>query len=146
MSCFKRKANPEVEPGLYMRTLITLAAAAFLTAACASGGAPGASTPPAGSRYLVTQQELASLADRSVYEVLLQLHPTFLRSRDPVTTDHPYADPVDVYVNGGRTEGIDALKSIRASTVQEIRFYEPSQANAHFGTGHNGGLIAVTLK
>jgi hypothetical protein len=126
--------------------LISLGTAAVLASGCASGGVSGASSPPISSRYLVTQQELASNADRSVYEVLLQLHPAFLRSRDPVTTSHPYADPVDVYVDGGRTEGIEALKSIRASTVKEIRFYEPAEANTHFGTGHNGGLIAVTMK
>ena len=129
-----------------MRTLITLAAAALLASGCASGGASATTSAPSGSRYVVTQAELARNADRSVYEVLLQTHPTFLRSRDPVTPDHPYADPVDVYVDGGRTEGIDALKSIRASTVKELRFYEPSEANAHFGTGHNGGLIAVIMK
>ena len=129
-----------------MRMFVTFGAAAILACACASGGASATSAPRSGSRYLVTQQELASHADRSVYEVLMQLHPTFLRSRDPVTPDHPYADPVDVYVDGGRTEGVDALKSIRASTVKEVRFYEPAEANAHFGTGHNGGLIAVTMK
>jgi hypothetical protein len=129
-----------------MRTLITLAAAALLAGGCASGGAPGASTPPRGSRYLVTQEELASNADRSVYEVLQQLHPAFLRTRDIITQSHPDAQPVDVYVDGGRTEGIEALKSIRASTVKEVRFYEPADANLRFGNGHNGGLIAVTLK
>lgn len=129
-----------------MRTLITLATAAFIAAGCASGGASGTSATPSGSRYVVTPQELTQNADRTLYEVLEQLHPTFLRSRDPVTPSHPYADPVDVYVDGGRTEGVDALKGIRASTVKEVRFYEPAEANAHFGTGHNGGLIAVTMK
>ena len=82
-----------------MRTLITLAAAALLASGCASGGASATTSAPSGSRYVVTQAELARNADRSVYEVLLQTHPTFLRSRDPVTPDHPYADPVDVYVD-----------------------------------------------
>ena len=129
-----------------MRTLITLAAAALLASGCASGGASGTTSAPSGSRYLVTQEELACSADRSVYEVLLQTHPTFLRSRDPVTTDHPYSDPVDVYVDGARTEGVEALKTIRASTVKEVRFYEPAEANVHFGTGHNSGLIDVIMK
>lgn len=130
----------------HTRSLITFVAAALVASGCASGGASAASSPPSGSRYLVSQQELVSNADRSVYELLQQLHPAFLRSRDPVTTSHPYADPVDVYVDGGRTEGVEALRSIRASTVKEVRFYEPAEANAKFGTGHNGGLIAVTMK
>ena len=125
-----------------MRALITIAVAAVMFAGCASGGAAGASAPPSGSRYVVTPQELASNSDRSLYEVLEQLHPAFLRSRD-VSSVH---QPVDVYVNGARTDGLDQLREIRASNVKEVRFYEPADANLRFGNGHNGGLIAVTLK
>ena len=127
-----------------MGMLITLSSVALLSAGCASAGssAPQAS----GSRYLVTEEELLNVGDRSAYDALVQLRPTFLRTRDPQTPSHPTSTPVAVFVNGGRTEGIDALRSIRASTVREMRFYEPAEANTHFGTGHNGGVIAVTLK
>jgi hypothetical protein len=133
-----------------MRVLITVLCAAVLTGGCASSsshGSPGA-TPSAavGSRYVVTEAELASVGDRSAYEALQQLRPTFLRSRDPQTSSNPDPTPVAVFVNGGRTEGLDALRSIRASTVKEMRFYEPQDANTRFGTGHNGGAIEVILK
>jgi hypothetical protein len=98
------------------------------------------------SRYLVTEQELESVGDRSAYEALQQLRPSFLKSRDVQTESNPIPKPVDVYVDGGQTEGLAALQSIRAGTVKEMRFYEPQQANTKFGTGHNGGVIAVTLK
>ena len=39
-----------------------------------------------------------------------------------------------------------ASSPVAASTVREMRFYEPAEANTKFGTGHNGGVIAVTLK
>ena len=99
-----------------------------------------------GSRYLVTEDELVNVGDRSAYEALQQLRPTFLRSRDPQTPSHQNSTPIAVFVDGGRTEGVEALRSIRASTVREMRFYEPAEANTKFGTGHNGGVIAVTLK
>ena len=51
-----------------------------------------------------------------------------------------------VFVDGGRTEGLDVLRTIRTSNVKELRFYEPAEANAKFGTGHNGGLIEVLMK
>jgi len=135
------------------RVLITLIAAAVLGAGCASG--KSASTAAAvtatrgvtgASRYLVTEEELVNLGDRSAYEALQQLRPSFLHSRDTQTSRNPFPAPVDVFVDGGRTEGVDALKSIRASTVKEMRFYEPQDANTKFGTGHNGGVIAVRLK
>lgn len=137
------------------RMLITLISATILGAGCASGGGTASSTAASesatravagASRYLVTEDELANLGDRSAYEALQQLRPSFLHSRDTQTSSHPFLVPIHVFVDGGRTEGLEALKSIRASTVKEMRFYEPQDANTKFGTGHNGGLIAVKLK
>lgn len=136
------------------RMLIALVSAALLGTACASSGSAASTASGAAatrgttgaSRYLVTQEELAGLVDRSAYEALQQLRPSFLHSRDMPTSRKPIPAPVDVFVDGGRTEGVDALKNIRASTVKEMRFYEPQDANTKFGTGHNGGVIAVTLK
>lgn len=135
------------------RMLITFVAAGIVTVGCAAGGSgsgTAASTAsyhgPTASHYVVTEEELASVGDHSAYEALQQLRPTFLRSRDIQTSSNPTPKPVDVYVDGGRADGLDALKRIRAATVKEMRFYEPQEANTKFGTGHNGGLIAVTLK
>ena len=138
----------------HTRILITLISAAVLGTGCASGGSTASTAAAANvargatgaSRYLVTEEELANLGDRSAYEALLQLRPSFLHSRDTQTSRNPNPAPVDVFVDGGRTEGVDALKGIRASTVKEMRFYEPQDANTKFGTGHNGGVIAVRLK
>jgi hypothetical protein len=136
------------------RMLIILLSAGLFGAGCASSGRAASTATSANatrgttgaSRYLVTEDELTNLGDRTAYEVLQQLRPSFLRSRDMQTSSHPNPVPVDVFVDGGRTEGVDALKNIRASTVKEMRFYEPQDANTKFGTGHNGGVIAVILK
>jgi hypothetical protein len=136
------------------RILITLVSVAVLGAGCASGGKAASTAVAANatrgttgaSRYLVTEEELVNVGDRSAYEALQQLRPSFLHSRDTQTSRNPIPAPVDVFVDGGRTEGLDALKNIRASTVKEMRFFEPQDANTKFGTGHNGGVIAVILK
>ena len=136
------------------RILITLVGAAVLGSACASGGKTSSTAASSSvtrgaagaSRYLVTEDELVSVGDRSAYEALQQLRPSFLHSRDTQTSRNPIPTPVGVFVDGGRTEGLEALKNIRASTVKEMRFYEPQDANTKFGTGHNGGVIAVRLK
>ena len=93
------------------RTIITLISAALLGAGCASGGSTASTAAAANatrgttgaSRYLVTQEELVNLGDRTAYEVLQQLRPSFLRSRDQQTSSNPYPAPVDVFVDGGRT-------------------------------------------
>ena len=138
----------------HTRILITLVALAVLGSGCASGGKTASTATAASatrgtigaSRYLVTEEELANVGDRTAYEALQQLRPSFLHSRDTQTSRNPIVAPIDVFVDGGRTEGLDALKNIRASTVKEMRFYEPQDANTKFGTGHNGGVIAVILK
>jgi hypothetical protein len=138
----------------HTRILIMLGAIAVLGSGCASGGKTASTATAASatrgttgaSRYLVTEDELANVGDRTAYEALQQLRPSFLHSRDTQTSRNPIVAPVDVFVDGGRTEGLDALKNIRASTVKEMRFYEPQDANTKFGTGHNGGVIAVILK
>jgi hypothetical protein len=129
-----------------MRVLITLASAVLLSAGAGCATSSSAVASSSANRYLVTDEELVTLGDRSAYEALQQLRPSFLRSRDPQTPSHQSSTPIDVFVDGGKTEGIDALRTIRASTVKEMRFYEPAEANTRFGTGHNGGVIAVTLK
>jgi hypothetical protein len=138
----------------HTRTLITLISAALLGAGCASGGSAASTAaaasagrgPTSASRYLVTEGDLVTFGDRSAFEALQQLRPSFLHSRDTQTSSNPIPAPVDVFIDGGRTEGVDALKNLRASTVKEMRFYEPQDANTKFGTGHNGGVIAVILK
>ena len=85
------------------------------------------------------------VGDLTAYDALRRLRPAFLRSRDVSTPSHS-AVAVTVFVNGDRTNGVDALKSLLSRTVREIRFYEPPEANVRFGTGNNGGAILVTLK
>jgi hypothetical protein len=124
------------------RLLITLASAVVLAGGCASSTAASSG----GSRYVITETELANVREQSAYEALQELRPTFLRSRDPQTPTHQNPTPIAVFINGGRTEGAEVLRTIRANTVKEMQFYEPTDANTRFGTGHNGGVIAVTLK
>jgi hypothetical protein len=127
-----------------LRTLIVVISAAAIAASCATS--PNAVNGTGGSRYVVTETELESHGDLSAYDVLQQFHPTFLRSRDPQVHTNAPPTPVAVFVNGGGTEGLNALRSIRASTVKEIRFYDRHEANTKFGTAHNGGAIELTRK
>jgi hypothetical protein len=125
------------------QTLIALLVAPILLAACASSRTMTSAS--SGSRYLVTSEELAQVGDLSAYDALVRLRPTFLRSRDPQTPTHQ-PTPVAVFVDGGKVEGVDALRTIQARSVKEMRFFEPPEANTRFGTGHNGGAILVTMQ
>ena len=92
------------------RILITLVSAAVMGSGCASGGKTASTAASAtatrgtagASRYLVTEDELVNLGDRSAYEALQQLRPSFLHSRDTQTSRNPIPAPVDVFVDGTR--------------------------------------------
>jgi hypothetical protein len=120
---------------------------AALVAGCGSQTRASApATPPAGMHNVLTESELLSATDRTVYETIVRLRPSFLRSRQVRTSSTPNPEPPHVYVNGTRAEGLDALKLFVPHAVKEVRFFEPPEANVRFGPGHNGGLIAVTLQ
>ncbi len=131
-----------------MRIQRTLSLALVAGALSACGGQTPASRPiqASGSHNVLTEAELQSAHDRTLYETVLRLRPTFLRSRQARTTSTAYPEPVHVFVDGSRAEGLETLRLLVPRNVKEVRFHEPHQANVKFGTGHNGGLIEIVLK
>lgn len=109
---------------------------------------PGSQTRPAvvGSHNLLTENELKAAKDVTVYETIQRLRPSFFRSRQVRSSSTPNPEPVHVFLDGSRTiEGLNILRHFTPQAVKEVRFYEPHEANVRFGTGHHGGLLAVTL-
>ena len=94
---------------------------------------------------VLTESDLQSATERTLYETIQRLRPSFYRSRQVRSTSTPNPEPVHVYIDGTKAEGLDALRLLTPSMAKEVRFYEPQDANVRFGTGHHGGLIAVTL-
>jgi hypothetical protein len=125
------------------RHFVTLVAAA-LAAACAQGTST-ARQQSTGMHNLITQEELSRSTERTLYDAIQHLRPTFYRSRQVRTNSTPNPEPVHVFIDGTRAEGLETLKQFSPGMVQEVRFYEPQDANIRFGTGHHGGLIAVTM-
>lgn len=108
---------------------------------------PGSVTrpTPAGGHNVLAESELMAAPDRTLYDAIRRLRPSFLRSRQVRSNTTPNPEPVHVFVDGTRVEGLDALKLFTPQNVIEARFYEPHES-IRFGTGHHGGLIVVTLR
>jgi len=122
--------------------------AATTVSACASSAAVSATQSAAatsGGRYVITEAELQAATERTLFELVQRQRPTFFRSRQVRSNTTPNPEPVHVFVDGTRVEGIESLRLFTPQNVKEVRFYEPSEANVRFGTGHHGGLISVTL-
>ena len=120
-----------------------LIALSLAAAACKSMGPPG---PPAPhhERDLLTREEiLSSTAQQGdLLQAIHSLRPNFLappRGRTPLTG-------LAVYVNRIRQNGgLDALRSISATKVAEVRYLEPTAALNELGPAAAGGAIVVTL-
>ncbi len=143
-----------------MRIVIRSFGILVVTVAAAVSCGPPPAVGGAGPQHnVLTAAELAPMASVDLYTALQRIRPVWLRSRSPAPmcsgcdatqpgqrmgTEH--ATPVHVYVNGQRTEGVEQLRLIPVSTVLEVRFYEPQDANTHLGTGNDGGAIDVRVK
>ena len=100
-----------------------------------SGSSSGSSSGPnrLTAADLVNQQEL------DLYDAIRQLRGRWLSSRGRGT-------PRVVVDGSPRQSGIDELRSLRVSDVQEIEFLSASNATTRFGTGYDAGAILVTTR
>jgi hypothetical protein len=114
--------------------------------ACSSTTPGSVSRPIASSHNVLSENELQAAPDRTLYDAIQRLKPSFFRSRQVRSNTTPEPEPVHVFVDGMRAEGLNALKLFTPQNIKEARFYEPHEANVRFGTGHHGGLIAVIIR
>ena len=112
---------------------LPLFALALLVAACAGTG--GGATPRSSSD-VITLEELEAVESFSAYDAINRLRPQWLRSRVPGQ------DPV-VFIDGSRLGGPEVLRSIRVSTLSEIRYRNGRDATTRYGTGFGGGSIEM---
>jgi len=128
--------------GLVQLTLVGLAACA--------GAASGAQRDhqPQPQRDLLTRDEiLASTANTGdLLRAIQSLRPNFLTTHPSVHSQRSAAAlPLAVYVGQIRQTGLDALKSIGAANVAEVRYLDPTAAQNQYGFVATGGALVVKL-
>jgi hypothetical protein len=124
-----------------MRTFSAVAMALVLAAACASGP-----RVVGGPRDRITQAEIEQVNVSTAMEVVERLRPEFLRGRGRISVSSPESQYPVIYVNGMRAGPLEALRSISAVDVQEIRYISAADATTRWGTGHSGGVIEVRIR
>ncbi|HET9455384.1 MAG TPA: hypothetical protein VFO66_13955 [Gemmatimonadaceae bacterium] len=141
-----------------MRRLTSLLLGTAVTlAACSSGGSSaatqsGASTtqpaPARSSRNVLLRTELNDIqqAEMSAYQAIKQFRPNMLIPTGTATMGGAYTSGIQVFLNGNKQGGIDALNSIRMIEVEKIEHLNGSDATMRFGTGYAGGAILVTRR
>jgi len=119
-----------------------------LIAACALRSTRPPPPQPTGDRDVLTREEIlrSPLRDRDLLDALRGLRPRFLRAA-PVAHSRASTGslPTAVYVDGVRQPGLEALATIGASFVEEVRYLSPVAAQNELGAAAGGGAVMVTL-
>ena len=127
-----------------IRHLYLVAVAA--TIGCASAAnAPG--TPPTGrNAKLITASEIAiAHADaNSAYEAIARLRPNWLASHGAMSSDAGVNPFATVWVDGQLIGDTSTLHGIPAYQVEDIRYYDITEAGGKFGLrAGTGGAIEI---
>lgn len=121
------------EPPMRRPALPPVFALIILLGACAGGG--GGAAPRSGSD-VISLEELETVETFSAYDAVSRFRPQWLRSRVPGQ------DPV-VFMDGAQLGGLEVLRTIRVSTLAEIRYRNGRDATTRYGTGFGGGTIEM---
>jgi hypothetical protein len=126
----------------------TLSACAGGTTQTSPGGASAAMTKaamPRGSASVIVEAEIPASGAQNALEVIQRVRPSMLRARNGSTEETGVMDIV-FYIDGVRAGDRQAVTSVLATNVKEIRFLAAPDATTRFGTGHALGAILVTTK
>jgi hypothetical protein len=118
-----------------------LAALVLLTSACAS--APAGERPagaPRVRRDLITYEQIVATEQHTLFDAIQRLQPGWLTPQG-----NGLNTVIGVFMNGARVGGIDFLRQIPASQVQEVRFLNNRGIGAELTTRQAAGLGSAIM-
>ena len=104
-----------------------------------------ASMKPAkeGNRNVITTAEIEAANANTAYDLILKLHANFLHSRGPNSILLKQPKEPTVYLDNVEYGTINSLRTIQASNIAEIRFFEGWDAMTKYGSDHVAGVIQI---
>ena len=109
-------------------------------------GTPAASSPTSSSRDILTREEILNSTARQgdLLQAITSLRPHFLANPRISTRGSSSSAPLVVYVERTATT-LEALRSISATGVAEVRYLEPMASQSVYGSRASGGALVVKL-
>ena len=104
---------------------------------------PSSSRP---SKDLILPSEIDGAHVPNAYEAIARLRPEYLQRRGRQTPESPTGQLPSVFVNDVEQRELDALRTVPAGAIVEIRYLSASAAAPQFGRQHLGGVIAVRTR
>lgn len=100
------------------------------------------------SRDKLTNAEIMESAfkDQDLLTAIRGLKPQFLEApRGVRTIGGGMQYPLVIYIDGRKAPGLDAVFSIRAQDVHEVKYLDPTKSQNEYGITANGGALQVKL-
>lgn len=120
--------------------LALLAVLSVLCLACHQA-APGASTTSL--RNVITREQIDSSDAHNVYELVIRLHPDFLKDRGAVSIKKNTHDRAVVFMNDQEYGILETLRNIPTGRIGEVRYYPGIEAVSRFGAQYGGGVVQL---
>ena len=118
-------------------SLLLLLAVATACGGTAGGGASSGEVAPTRQSDVLTHQEIEGTQGlTTAMDAVQRLRPRFFRNSGPRSLRAAESGP-SVRIDNEMVGGVEALRTIAISEIQEIRFYSAVDATARFG-GING--------
>jgi hypothetical protein len=128
-----------------VRARFTLALLSGFVLACAPK--PRLGPGEVSNSQLITEEEIDASRTQTAYDAIQKLRANFLSYRGETSFDRNQSQPYPtVFLDGQEFGPISSLRSIPASQISTIRLYRSWEASTKFGTGHMGGVIAITTR
>ena len=113
--------------------------AVLLLAFTGCGGGTSTQGGARGPSDRLGEADLENVPQLSAFQAIQRLRPRWLNTRTGAT-------PM-VHIDGNiQMGGADALQSLRAADVHEMRYLNAADATTRFGTNYISGVILVTTK
>lgn len=129
----------------YWRHVSFLASLSTILLAATLIGCSGSKSSTDSDPNEISREEIKRIEDvSSAYAVVQRLRPNWLRKRGPTSVTSP--SDILVYVEGSRYGPPESLRRINTLDVESMRFLSDDQATMEYGTGHDHGVIEVTLR
>jgi hypothetical protein len=118
---------------------------ATVAVSLAIGACQAATTPGGGAslRNVITQDQIDSSYASNVYELIVRLHPEYLRDRGSVSIRQNIHARAVVFLNGHEYGILETMRNIPISGIGEIRYYAGTDAVVKFGSQYGGGVVEL---
>jgi hypothetical protein len=130
-----------------MKSRWFIAAASALALVVHACGKPASSAPTPRDRNVLTYDEIAASAHAGsdLFEAVQGLRPHFLEP-PPGVQPGSASRAGTVYIDSRRAGGLEALHSLTASVVEEVRYLGPTQSQNEYGPRATLFTLVVRLR